>query len=196
MSNIALFLSKYKPLLHPYRDSTMLMSLYMANRRGALTFVETGTARKDGDFYGDGQSTYILGDYCKTILNNEGKIWTCDIIEENIDMCKKVTKEFSDNIEYVVSDSLLFLKGFENKIDYLYLDSFDSSTGQEEEAALHNFEELKLALPNTHESTIIVIDDYHINGKKGKGKYSVPYLIDNGWKLANSTGFQAVLVRK
>ena len=61
----------------------MLMSLYMANRRGALTFVETGTARKDGDFYGDGQSTYILGDYCKTILNNEGKIWTCDIIEEN-----------------------------------------------------------------------------------------------------------------
>ena len=183
MSNIALFLSKYKPLLHPYRDSTMLMSLYMANRRGALTFVETGTARKDGDFYGDGQSTYILGDYCKTILNNKG-------------MCKKVTKEFSDNIEYVVSDSLLFLKGFENKIDYLYLDSFDSSAGQEEEAALHNFEELKLALPNTHESTIIVIDDYHISGKKGKGKYSVPHLIDNGWRLANSTGFQAVLVRK
>ena len=56
------FFDKYFKHLWPYRSQTFVGALYLAHHRGAKYFVETGTTRKD-DFYGDGKSTYIFGDF-------------------------------------------------------------------------------------------------------------------------------------
>jgi hypothetical protein len=91
-----------------------------------LTIVETGTTRLEND-WGAGMSTVLFGDYLK---HYGGKLYTVDIEPRNIELCKKVTEEFKDNIEYVVGDSVEFLKKLDDRIDLLYLDSIDYPYGE------------------------------------------------------------------
>lgn len=86
-----------------------------------LVIVETGTTRFPDD-WGAGMSTYLFGDY---VHHYGGRVYTVDIEPKNIEVCKEVTKEFKNNIEYVVGDSIDFLTSFRGPIDLLYLDSLD-----------------------------------------------------------------------
>ncbi len=190
-----IWFDKYNRLLEPWRNKTLLLALYIAKNRNLTHIVETGTTRKEG-FNMDGQATSLFGDYCHTLLNGNGKIWTCDINKNNIDMCKQITEEYKSYITYVVDDSLNFLEKFDDRIDFLYLDSFDATEGKSEEASQHNLKEIKIALPKLHKDSVVVIDDYHMGENTGKGMYSVPYLKENGWRTLNTTGYQAVLIKK
>ena len=102
-----------------------------------------------------------------------------------------MTEKFENNISYHISSSEDFLSNFDGKIDLLYLDTGDM-TPIEPTAELHLREakiivERDLLSPNG----LILIDDVRNPAPKkygeksdfGKAKYSIPYLVSNGFDL-------------
>ena len=172
------------------RHNSFSKAIDLAIERNVKVIVETGTAREPDNWHGDGLSTILFGHFCKEF---DSRVWTCDIEGGNIEICRKLTQEYSDKITYVVGDSVAFLKNFEGKIDFLYLDSFDSKTKQMKQAQQHNLNEVMAVEDKLHNNTIILIDDYYPK-RHGKGGMSVPYLQDKGWKLVTDES-QALLIK-
>lgn len=152
-----------------------LKMLYERQPNNPLIF-ETGTLRLKDDF-GGGYSTYIFGE-CISLFG--GKLITVDINETNINTCKEITKEFSKNITYIVSDSLKTIEECDLKFDLLYLDSYDCPIeGDASDAQKHNLNEFILAeKKNLKDSTLILIDDVNFSNG-GKAKLTHEYLNDN-----------------
>ena len=63
--------------------------------------VETGCARQENNYDGDGMSTLIFNEFSKI----KGEFWSVDINPDNIEFAKK----HCDNTNLVCSDSVLFL---------------------------------------------------------------------------------------
>lgn len=142
-----------------------------------LTIVETGTTRFPDD-WGAGMSTVLFGDYLK---HYGGKLYTVDIEPRNIEICKQVTEEFKDYIEYVVGDSHFFLKSFQGNIDLLYLDSLDyplkPEEGPVEACQEHQLREYELAKHKlTKNWNIVLLDDNLLPGG-GKCKLTKKQLL-------------------
>jgi hypothetical protein len=138
--------------------------------------VETGTQRLKDD--PGGGSTSLLGAFCKKYGK---KLFTVDNDPVHLTVSRECTKKFKNSITYVLMDSVEFLRGFDQKIDLLYLDSFDCPLPPEDatEAQIHNLNELKAALPKLHKGSIILIDDSNLeNG--GKARLSKKYLLETG----------------
>ena len=138
---------------------------------------ETGSLRTP-DSWGDGYSTYLFGQF---ISKYGGHLWTCDIDEQVIEIAKRETKEFSEQITYVCGDSIEFLRNFDDTINLLYLDSLDCPVeGDATDAQRQNLRELQAALPKLSSQAIILLDDNNFpNG--GKTLLSKDYLLENGW---------------
>ena len=157
------------------------------------TIVETGTNWFND--LGGGRSTNIFGEY---LQKYGGKLYTVDIQQKSIDACKEFTKGLEQNIEYVTDDSLHFLENFHQSIDLLYLDSFDypieavvpgatdkpqKQIDQEiSDCQNHQLKEIKLAYPNLHVGSIILLDDNQLPGG-GKTKLTKEFLVEKGIKL-------------
>lgn len=165
------------------RYTTFRIALNLMYQRLIPFIVETGTIRQIED-YGAGYSTFIFGEYVKRY---GGKIMTIDISQANMSVCKQVTLEYKDSIEYVVEDSLTALARITKPIDLLYLDSLDTPlTGDATEAQEHNLKELKIAEHLLHDKSVVLLDDNNFeNG--GKTKLTKEYLMQKGWRnLFNS----------
>jgi hypothetical protein len=165
-----------------HRFFTFQSALGLFLQRGGTNIVETGTTRMADD-WGAGMSTYIFGDVAQ---HYDKRVWTCDILPEAMDVCKTVTKDYSDKITYIVSDSLAFLHTFHEPIDLLYLDSMDCPIFDEPETPLlmasqaHQINELKEAYGKLSEKAVILLDDnWFANG--GKTKLSIEHLRNLGW---------------
>lgn len=159
------------------RLGTLKIALSLLDQNKPNNFVETGTTRKNYlttpsvyDRAADGGSTIIFGDYASRC---NGHVWTCDIEALNIENCKIATEEYKNYITYVVDDSLNFLNNFNEKIDFLYLDSVDSDSPNANE---HQLKEIQLAYRNLHKKTIILLDDLG-----SKTNLSIPFLKENNW---------------
>jgi hypothetical protein len=159
------------------RLSTMKIALSLLDSSKQNNFVETGTTRKNylncpniEDRAADGGSTLIFGDYASKF---GGHVWTCDINLKNIESCKIATEEYKDNITYVVDDSLNFLKNFDQPIDFLYLDSLDSSFSNAND---HQLKEIESAYKNLSKNSIILLDDLG-----SKTSLSIPFLKEKNW---------------
>jgi hypothetical protein len=154
-----------------------------------------------------GAFTYIMGDLIKNWTG--GKLYTVDNDINHVEKCKKVTQPFSDVIEYVCSDSLLFLKDMAraHQWDLIYLDSLDLDLLNPLPSSSHHLKELKLIYDYCAEDTIIGVDDNFEPGTSiqwfadgsdcakgvgdvwvktgrdtiGKGAYIDTFLIENGW---------------
>src|SRR5713101_8358985 len=99
---------------------------------GPTCIVETGTLRNDtpSGREGDGWSTVAWGWYCTQV---GGQVYTVDINESHLEVCRRVTAPYAASIEYVHADALEFLRGWSEQgapraawsgeIDLLYLDS-------------------------------------------------------------------------
>jgi hypothetical protein len=127
---------------------------------GEIVIVETGTTRLPND-WGAGMSTVLFGDYLKRY---GGLLYTVDIEAKNIETCREVTKEFENNIEYVVSDSHDFLRDFKKGIDLLYLDSMDyplkKEEGPVEDCQKHQLKEYELAKAKLKSGwSVVLLDD-------------------------------------
>jgi hypothetical protein len=159
------------------RSSTMLLALSLLRSIDKPNIVETGTTRKNiincpsvEDRAADGSSTLLFADYVNTY---GGKVWTCDIEKENIENCKIATEEYKDKITYCVEDSVKFLETFEEKIDFLYLDSVDGNLSWAHE---HQLKEIQAAFTKIHNNSIVLLDDLG-----SKTNSSIPFLEKNNW---------------
>ena len=189
MSNNLSFLNKYNNIKNIRFDS-FYNSLLIADSRNLKTFVETGTSRGKTKFFfinkfnwKDGMSTIIFAEYVKY---KNGKLFSCDLSKKNISNAMQFTKSFSTNINFVVSDSVLFLKKINFKIDFLYLDSLDGH--DKYSASLHQLNEIETAISKLHKNSLVLLDD-----KKSKGNLSLKFLIKNKFKILNETEQQVLL---
>lgn len=111
------------------RYESMRMALDLLNKRDGKWILETGTTRMKDD-WGAGMSTVVFAEYCKAF---GGHVTTVDLSPQNMDMCKEITEDKKHLITYIVSDSLFYLQQLHNvkeKVDLLYLDSYDYPYGE------------------------------------------------------------------
>jgi predicted O-methyltransferase YrrM len=161
------------------RYSTFRAALNLLYQLPSHRIVETGTIRRVRD-YSAGYSTHIFGQFVKRY---GGKITTIDIDPAHMNVCKSVTADFAERIEYVVDDSLQALALLDEKIDLIYLDSLDTpGKGNASSAQLHNLKEFKIVEPLLHEKSIVLLDDNDFtNG--GKSRMTKHYLQEKGWRV-------------
>tara|TARA_B100000700_G_scaffold139732_1_gene155808 strand:- start:729 stop:1385 length:657 start_codon:yes stop_codon:yes gene_type:complete len=155
---------------NPQRDRASSLSIVFElldqkEDKSNYLIVETGCMRGDhkpvnspyalGD---DGASTYIFDDF---INFYDGEVLSVDIKQENVDYADKYT---SDRTSVFCQDSVEFLWGLseKEKIDFLYLDSYDFEADNPIPSQLHHVKELCAVMKNLKKGTIIVVDD-HLN---------------------------------
>jgi predicted O-methyltransferase YrrM len=145
-----------------YFTMKMAMNLFLQN--GGNIIVETGTQRVIDD--PGGCSTLLFSVFAARY----GKeFYTVDNVERHMDVAKQATEKYKDSVQYILSDSVKFLREFDQTIDLLYLDSMDCPfpPGDAVEAQKHNLEELKMALPKLKIGSVLLIDDNNFeNGGK------------------------------
>ncbi len=94
----------------------------LAQKVDTPVIVETGCQRQKDDL-GAGMSTSIFGEY---VVRYNGSLITVDVIEDHLNVCKECTIEYASHINYVLSDSIAWLKNSDvGPVDLLYLDSYD-----------------------------------------------------------------------
>lgn len=189
MSFMDHFMERYYPLLGIRKDSFKFVFENAERQEGKPCVVETGTCRS-GDWKGDGCSSVMFGQYCKT---REGRLYTVDNSFDAMRACYSMTPQLRGSMEYVVSDSLKFLRWFSRQIDILYLDSYDWGPGREQDSQRHSLSEIQLSMHNLTPESIVVIDDTKLKDG-GKGGLSVPWLTGQGWKVVYED-YQTVLMR-
>lgn len=160
-----------------------------------ITIVETGCIRNttNESKLGDGWSTLNWEYYCR---NTDSKVYVVDINHNHLSTSKKIVPE-SNWVKYHEGDSITFLKNFDNKIDFLFLDSYDY-TGDEENIKKcheHSLNELKAAWDKLNQKCFILIDDVFNDAWDGKGKLSIPYLLSNNFEIVHFKDCQLFLKR-
>lgn len=121
--------------------------------------LETGVMRSDhGDmaFGDDGCSSFLFDQFINV---HGGSFTSVDINEKN---CSHARSKVSKKSNIICSDSIPFLWGYKEKVDMVYLDSFDLDTKNPMPSQIHHLKELCAIMKNLQPHTLIVIDD-HIN---------------------------------
>ena len=183
------WLDKYKKKLG-LRYPAYKKLFELADFRGLKFIVETGTARGKNKFYylkprinwKDGMSTILFAEYANSV---KGTFWSCDIDNQNIINAYKFTEKFSNKVNFVIADSLVFLRDFTSNIDILYLDSLD---GQMFGASEHQLKEAKLSIEKLNSNGLILLDD-----KGAKTELSIPFFLNKEWKIIFENKQQVLL---
>lgn len=206
------FISPYKKSLESSGKSRLFYYEYIINKLVKLNrpilVVETGTMWSSLES-NMGAFTLVFSDLIKNWTG--GKLITIDISEENISKCKEVTKDYSESIEYVISDSVTYLESLDDetvkKIDLIYLDSYDFYVPDPIPSQLHHFRELNAVYNRLSDDVNIAVDDnflpncwvewhtYNPDGSVatrtrygtgprmfGKGTLVDCFLLERGWK--------------
>ncbi|TNE70171.1 hypothetical protein EP331_13050 [bacterium] len=152
---------------------------------------------------------------CVEMIDGAGiEFHTVDPLEDAISISKKITATYSDNVKHHHTYSTDFLKAFNKQIDLLYMDHHETC----EEGALLHLKDAELLIKENKlaEKCVILIDDVRDDRKLpffvqvakkirsiarkekledyGKGTYSIPFLLRNGFKLELDS-YQFVLSR-
>jgi len=175
------FLKYYNNLGFGGRDQTMKKALELFIEKKGQIIVETGTIHPD---WGAGQSTLVFADFCKTFNHH---LFTIDIDHQTLEDAKTTTQPYRQFVTYVENDSVSLLKGFNQKIDLLYLDSMDCDEYDSPESLeliksqIHQEREIKMAYDKLSDNAIVLLDDANFyNG--GKCRLSRQFLKEKGWK--------------
>ncbi len=178
------------------RRNTFLKVMDLMKTIEAKTIIETGTSREG--LHGaksNGAATIVFGKWAK---ENGAFVHSVDISE---DSCKNAQQEVDkQNLNEFVkihhSDSLIFLENFKDKVDLLYLDSYDYSSDVEvqKKSQEHHLLEFKAIESRLHQNSIVLIDDCDLpNG--GKGKLAIAYMLEKNWKIVMDA-YQVLLLRE
>jgi glycosyltransferase involved in cell wall biosynthesis len=146
------------------RRETLLRALRRLHQLcpGPACIVETGTLRDASPRArtSDGWSTVAWGWYA---AQTGGKAYTVDLDPQNMEVCRRVTAAYASGLEYVVADSLRFLREWDRQprgeIHMLYLDSLDYFEHQREESEAHHRAEAAAALPHLAPRCLVLFDD-------------------------------------
>jgi hypothetical protein len=183
------FIEKYNNKKN-IRFSLFKKTLEISISRGHKIIVETGTSRGKKKFFffkkynwKDGMSTLMLSEFAELI---NGKLHSCDLSADNIKNAEDFTKKFKKNVQFYIQDSIIFLKNFNQKIDLLYLDSFDGHNI--ELASRHQLKEAEMVIDKLNENSIVLLDD-----KGAKTLYSKNFFVKNGFKILLESNNQLLL---
>lgn len=179
---------------HNGRYKTFHEVLTMLNARDIKVIVETGTERWQEPQYcfdGDGGATIIFGHWAH---ENGAKMYSVDIDPTHVRFAKANTESYRDCLSIILSDSVAYLKEFDQPIDFLYLDSYDYNENNPGPPQQHCLNEVLAAEDKLTENAIVMIDDCNIPGG-GKGKRAIEYLLSRGWSLHRNF-HHVILVRK
>lgn len=175
-----------------HRFTTFIYILRLLKERHAQVLVETGTARYGNkNCSGDGCSTLIFADW---IGVNGGQFYSVDISELALHDAAESLGAANEFVHLVQSDSIEFLKKFNQPIDFLYLDSFDFDLDNPAPSQQHHLKEIIAAYPWLTEQTIVMIDDCNLP-HGGKGKLVIEYLLNRNWKIV-AQDYQTILVKE
>lgn len=173
-----------------------------------LTIIETGTMWSTFED-NMGAFTLVFADLIKNWTG--GRLITIDISQQSIDNCKETTKDFSEVIEYVTSDSVSYLESLSDdeiaEVDYIYFDSYDLFVPDPTPSQLHHYRELAAVYKRLAPDVILSVDDnflpeswvewhtfnenrevidrtrYEIHTRiLGKGTLIDCFLLQEGWK--------------
>lgn len=153
-----------------------------------LTIVETGCIRDQS--YQDGASTRLFSDVVKKV--NGARFWSVDIEKRHVALARSFVGS-DDRTILAVGDSIEFLKAFPNRIDLLYLDSFDYNRGDPGPAQRHALDEIMAAFPKLGPKSCVLIDDNDPVGG-GKGELAKGFLAENDF-VCVMDHFQSCWVR-
>lgn len=191
-------LSPFMPYKYNFgkRRITFQKVLELLDKTRAKVIVETGTSRSGlQGAKGDGAATIVFGKWAK---ENGAFMHSVDISEDSVQgsQTEVDTQNLGNHVKVHLSDSLVFLKDFDQQIDFLYLDSYDYSKDLEVQVKSqeHHLSEFKAIEDRLYENTIVLIDDCRLpNG--GKGKMVIEYMLKRDWKILINA-YQILLVRK
>lgn len=178
------------------RRDTFRYTLGLLDKIGARTIIETGTSREGlRGAKSNGAATIVFGKWAK---QNNAVLHSVDISERSVAAATKevIAQGLHGVVSIHLSDSIEFLENFTQKVDFLYLDSYDYSddTAVQLKSQLHHLGEFKTIENLLHENSIVLIDDCALpNG--GKGKLVVEYMSGKGWKTVKNE-YQILLVRE
>jgi predicted O-methyltransferase YrrM len=146
------------------------------NKKNA-TILETGIARQENNWEGDGMSTLMFDRYINSVGGNFTSI---DINPQNVEFARS---NVSAKSNLICSDSVIKLHEISRDenfpmIDVLYLDSFDVDFNNPVPSSFHHIKELLAIFPKIQKGTLIVVDD-NFNGK-GKGQMIKDYMKNIG----------------
>lgn len=221
----------FKVFIEPYKKSLInsdsvnrmnyydyiLNKLYSLDR--PIIVVETGTMW-NGLENNQGAFTLIFADFIKNYTG--GKIITVDISTEHMNNCRKFTEKFNDVIEYVVSDSVSYLKSLEDnfvsEIDFILFDSYDVNLHEPLPSEIHHLRELLSVYDRLSDTVSLAVDDNLMPGNWiqwvtsnndgdivnttvikatneiiGKGTLINRFLLDNNWNCINDTSSYCLL---
>ena len=196
--------SKHKPLtpLMPKnynfgkRRATFRATIKLLEERKAKILVETGVAREGLKYTkSDGASTLVFGTWAK---QNNAFLHSVDIDPVAIETAQEQINQSSlqTHVKLHVQDSVSFLGNFQEKVDFLYLDSYDYSRKDiaiQKASQEHHLKEFQAIETRLHDKTIVLIDDCRLPGG-GKGKLVIDYMQKKGWKIFLKK-YQVLLVK-
>lgn len=177
------------------RRGTFLKVLELIEKTEAKLIIETGTSREG--LHGaksNGAATIVFGKWAK---QNKAFLHSVDISEKSVAASQNEVdrQELNSSVKIHLSDSIAFLENFKERVDFLYLDSYDYSDDIEVQtkSQIHHLKEFKAIEDQLHDNSIVLIDDCDLpNG--GKGKLVVEYMIKQDWKVLINA-YQILLVR-
>jgi predicted O-methyltransferase YrrM len=178
------------------RRNTLRATLKLLESRGARMLVETGTARGGlARTKAEGASTVVFGLWAK---KHRGQLHSVDIDAGSIEGARSAVKEVhvDDVVHFHQSDSVAFLQGFTQPVDFLYLDSYDyhHDPAIQRASQEHHLKEFEAIEGRLHEKSVVLIDDCNLEGG-GKGKLVIERMLQSGWKTVLSE-YQVLLVRR
>lgn len=175
-----------------------LKKVYYNFQFNSVNIVETGCIRNPTDRYkqGDGWSTLT---WLLWAEHTDSKVYTIDVDKECLDIAKNVIGT-NNKINFVHNDSVKYFKDLPRdfKIDLLFLDSYDwvGDDNNKMQSEVHQLNEIVYALPLLHEKSLVLLDDiFDENGKSGKGHFSIPFMLSNGWKKVHYMDTQLLFER-
>jgi hypothetical protein len=184
-----------RPITGRNNSFTNVLNLLLAKYNRSIVIVETGCIRNttEESRFGDGWSTLNWEWFAK--LTNSS-VYVVDIDENHLEKAKEVVSE-SEYVTYKQQDSIEFLQNFHRKIDFLFLDSYDYCGDEENVRKCHEHQlnEVKAVMDKLNDRCLILIDDVFNEQWNGKGKLSIPYLLENGFEVLHFIDNQVLLIR-
>ncbi len=185
----------FKPLLQrdpTYRDRYFgfrkIFSYLIAKGQSSYTIIETGGIRDKGN-WSDGQSSLLFYDFLKKF---SGELTTIDVnpsVEVNYRTWLPTIGNVKVNV-YIL-DGAVALSRVDEKVDLLYLDSFDIEHDNPEPSMQHHLKEFTNSknIIEKSKNLLVAVDDNF--GKYGKGRYVLDWAIKNEKEILHD-GYQVI----
>lgn len=169
-SFLDVFNLRFAPLLEKRTESFRLLFSLMEKRvqEGAsLHIVETGCARQPNNFAGDGMSTNLFDTF--VMKYSQCQFDSFDINPQSCLVARSYVRERA-NVRIHCMDAVRGLWEYPlQRIDVLYLDSFDVDFANPHPSSKHHLKELCVAMNKLSKGALIMVDDNA--GGRGKGTY-------------------------